>query len=67
MRWLNSWKPGMRTMTEVARGYVLKHRANTLQVCGLACIAAGGFVLALWLGLFLTGIFLCLIGWAVDE
>jgi hypothetical protein len=33
----------------------------------LAVFTAGGFALALWLGLFLAGAFLCLIGWAVDE
>lgn len=50
-----------------ARAFIRGHSANALQVAGLAVFASGGFVLALWLGLFLTGIFLCLVGWAVDE
>lgn len=47
--------------------FVRAHVANALQVAGLAVFASGGFVIALWLGLFLAGIFLCVIGWAVDE
>ncbi len=66
-RWLNSWKLGTRKTTEAVRLNVLKHRANTLQVSGLTCIAAAGFVIAVPLGLFVGGLFLCLIGWAVDE
>ncbi|MEV6638426.1 hypothetical protein AB0M54_47710 [Actinoplanes sp. NPDC051470] len=66
-RFLSSWKPGTTKTINVARGFARKHSANTLQVSGLACIAAGGFVIALWLGLFMAGAFLCLIGWAVDD
>jgi hypothetical protein len=66
-RWLSSLKLGTRKTTDTVRALTLKHRANTLQVAGLACIAGGGFVIALWLGLFMAGAFLCLIGWAVDE
>lgn len=67
---MNSLKRGMQTATETigkARVIAKANRAGALQVAGLAVFAAGGFALGLWLGLFLAGAFLCLIGWAVDE
>ncbi|MEU8086328.1 hypothetical protein AB0B57_22300 [Micromonospora sp. NPDC049101] len=57
----------MRKTINAGSAYVRKRRANWLQVIGLAVFAAGGFVLAVWFGLFLAGAFLCVIGWAVDE
>lgn len=60
--WLNSLKRGVRMTIDIVRA----RRANWLQVAGLAVFAAGGFVLALWLGLFISGIFLAVIGWALD-
>ncbi len=61
--WRNTLKRGALTTINAVKG----HQASGLQVAGLAVFAAGGFVLALWLGLFLLGAFLCLVGWAVDE
>lgn len=55
-----------RTISAVS-GFVKSQRANALQVAGLATISAAGFALALPLGLFVAGVFLCVIGWAVDE
>jgi hypothetical protein len=57
------WLLGKAKMT---RG-VLSHRANFLQLSGLACITCAGFVIALWLGLLVAGVLLCVIGWAVDN
>lgn len=66
-RWRNFLRRGTRTTIDAVSRFVRAHVANALQVAGLAVFASGGFVIALWLGLFLAGIFLCVIGWAVDE
>lgn len=60
------WTLGTATVGNVRR-LVRSQRANALQVAGLGLFAAGAFTLAMWLGLFVAGVFLCLIGWAVDE
>ncbi len=63
----SSLKRGTQTMTKALSRTVKSHRANALQVSGLAVFASGAFVLAPWLGLFVAGGFLAAIGWAIDE
>lgn len=64
--WLRGVQTTISGVTALAESFI-SHLPSLLQLAGLASIAAGGFALAVWLGLVVTGVMLCLIGWAVDE
>lgn len=67
MRFKNTLLRGMKTTTGKVRTFISAVAANTLQIVGLAVIASGFFVLALWLGLIVAGLMIALIGWAIDK